>query len=166
MDFLGSSPLARGLPAAAVRESKEVRIIPARAGFTSGSTRTPTPTRDHPRSRGVYLTGRSTHRSPFGSSPLARGLQDIQGDQIVKDRIIPARAGFTPPRWTASSWPRDHPRSRGVYADWFTAYVVPVGSSPLARGLREEIRHHLHRGRIIPARAGFTDAQLVADLEG
>ena len=40
-----------------------------------------------------------------------------------------------------------------------------AGSSPLARGL-QYLHLQLHRiVRIIPARAGFTDAQLVTDLE-
>ena len=71
-----------------------------------------------------------------GSSPLARGLPDHGPVGVPDERIIPARAGFTP-RETMSP---------------LTAH----GSSPLARGLREpESRRRLGR-RIIPARAGFT----------
>ena len=50
----------------------------------------------------------------------------------------------------------DHPRSRGVYACITHPMVVHPGSSPLARGLRERIQLSRPRGRIIPARAGFT----------
>ena len=50
----------------------------------------------------------------------------------------------------------DHPRSRGVY-DRITAGVwATLGSSPLARGLREAMGCIMVRPRIIPARAGFT----------
>ena len=50
----GSSPLARGLLYGDYNIPVAYGIIPARAGFTSRATETPTTTRDHPRSRGVY----------------------------------------------------------------------------------------------------------------
>ena len=72
----GSSPLARGLPCDLHPTFHSIRIIPARAGFTSGVIPRHVMLRDHPRSRGVYLT-----------PALTSGLSS---------RIIPARAGFTP----------------------------------------------------------------------
>ena len=50
----GSSPLARGLPPSSSFCSAAIRIIPARAGFTSWPGTRPVPHWDHPRSRGVY----------------------------------------------------------------------------------------------------------------
>ena len=115
----GSSPLARGLPAAASEYDVEariiparagftlllphiriaLRIIPARAGFTLGPPRPRTRTKDHPRSRGVYESTRRHRTRDSGSSPLARGLQAILWTAWPWRRIIPARAGFTfPPR--------------------------------------------------------------------
>ena len=95
---------------------------------------------DHPRSRGVY-----------GGSP---------GEQPPAPRIIPARAGFT--RGVASRmrsiW--DHPRSRGVYAGRRLSQSMYSGSSPLARGLPPEYGAGNSDSRIIPARAGFTRAEL------
>ena len=132
----GSSPLARGLLVREVHRLRLVRIIPARAGFTSGRVRHATPRRDHPRSRGVYGKG--------GAS------------KTPTSRIIPARAGFTSRCPCSASWTRDHPRSRGVY--WWSraAQKLSSGSSPLARGLPEVVaRCRVQRG-IIPARAGFT----------
>ena len=112
----GSSPLARGLHDEADPLGDRGRIIPARAGVTSSTSRRRTTCTDHPRSRGVYGRG--------FSAPLERV------------RIIPARAGFTrpPPCFRRPGW--DHPRSRGVY--WLAAASPPrsPGSSPLARGLR------------------------------
>ena len=74
--------------------------------------------------------------------------------------IIPARAGFTS---TRHPWPRpypDHPRSRGVYA-WEALHPHTAGgSSPLARGLHAGGERRRIQDRIIPARAGFTDAVL------
>ena len=111
----GSSPLARGLLPAAIKEAAAMRIIPARAGFTPRRTLSSSSRRDHPRSRGVYTFALAMGAPSFGSSPLARGLHDGTPDDDRSRRIIPARAGFTsstgrsaPPTW-------DHPRSRGVY---------------------------------------------------
>ena len=135
----------------------EERIIPARAGFTKTPLSGMRRLADHPRSRGVYSTYGAPTGFPSGSSPLARGLP---GDGLVVDdldgiiparagftdsvgaphgvpRIIPARAGFTGPRrgrWVR--W-RDHPRSRGVYSPTEPSRRPCLGSSPLARGLRE-----------------------------
>ena len=50
----------------------------------------------------------------------------------------------------------DHPRSRGVYRAPASPARSAVGSSPLARGLREQVSGDVVQGRIIPARAGFT----------
>ena len=72
---VGSSPLARGLRHESAAVAGRHRIIPARAGFTRQDDRRRDATRDHPRSRGVYL--RTAYR------------------QGVMYWIIPARAGFT-----------------------------------------------------------------------
>ena len=72
-----------------------------------------------------------------GSSPLARGLPRSR------------------PRWSLRCL--DHPRSRGVYHYGDRCTVVPVGSSPLARGLLGAPQSQPHSGGIIPARAGFTN---------
>ena len=50
----------------------------------------------------------------------------------------------------------DHPRSRGVYGTSTRRNPLKLGSSPLARGLREERCIGEEATRIIPARAGFT----------
>ena len=113
--ILGSSPLARGLLLVGRPSYYERRIIPARAGFTSGPRHRPGDRQDHPRSRGVYRQRRSCARFGAGSSPLARGLPfERRGGHLLL-RIIPARAGFTYWRWTGTRPQTDHPRSRGVY---------------------------------------------------
>ena len=91
-----------------------------------------------------------------GSSPLARGLQHHHHPRRGQRRIIPARAGFTRGDQAGLGPRQDHPRSRGVY--WPAALDAAglVGSSPLARGLRHLRGGEEVRGRIIPARAGFT----------
>ena len=72
------------------------------------------------------------------------------------DRIIPARAGFTRVFVSSRVAFRDHPRSRGVYPSACRALRPALGSSPLARGLRERQDEGLGVDGIIPARAGFT----------
>ena len=132
----GSSPLARGLPDGSLRQGWGQRIIPARAGFTAAQQNGQNLDMDHPRSRGVYVTVGHASTVPAGSSPLARGLRPADRPGKGFRRIIPARAGFTPP-----------PARRKSYR---------TGSSPLARGLPGILKGHPHHGRIIPARAGFT----------
>ena len=111
----GSSPLARGLPGAEEDLRAQRRIIPARAGFTAIRSYSIRPRGDHPRSRGVYRLPHLRYNDWTGSSPLARGLPGGVGLREERDRIIPARAGFTSrPRRTGRPGP-DHPRSRGVY---------------------------------------------------
>ena len=92
----GSSPLARGLQLGSARPHGAVGIIPARAGFTTPGTGSGRPSRDHPRSRGVYPPPSGDTKWYTGSSPLARGLlqEAVPVGQI--GGIIPARAGFTP----------------------------------------------------------------------
>ena len=173
----GSSPLARGLPDAVDQRIRELRIIPARAGFTpahcvdvfraDGSSPLARGLRrwcrprgggqwDHPRSRGVYRYRKKPIEVEAGSSPLARGLRPAEPQGREHGRIIPARAGFTSQINEAKAAGEDHPRSRGVYypcQEWTSS---SLGSSPLARGLRAGACAGAATGRIIPARAGFT----------
>ena len=72
----------------------------------------------------------------LGSSPLARGL--------------PGRGSWRRPQ------PADHPRSRGVYGEPVNPGSRSMGSSPLARGLRDTVAISGTNFGIIPARAGFT----------
>ena len=93
----GSSPLARGLPSCTGGAITHAWIIPARAGFTSSPATRTRRSKDHPRSRGVYLDMGSDYVTRDGSSPLARGLPLRAAAVGDYEGIIPARAGFTPP---------------------------------------------------------------------
>ena len=154
----GSSPLARGLPHCPRGGVLDQGIIPARAGFTRSRTRRSRRWTDHPRSRGVYRDRPVRAAMSVGSSPLARGLRPYGADDGDESGIIPARAGFTRGRAPGPSPRPDHPRSRGVYDTLAASYEETKGSSPLARGLPGHCLHALPQVRIIPARAGFTDA--------
>ena len=93
--YVGSSPLARGLPVRSWRSWRSPGIIPARAGFTPTTPLRNRWKADHPRSRGVYYAVSWTGAPFAGSSPLVRGLLDQGESDHVGGRIIPARAGFT-----------------------------------------------------------------------
>ena len=152
-------PRSRGVyPHASTLEVAGNGIIPARAGFTREVVSQYRVVGDHPRSRGVYAYDADDAAYRAGSSPLARGLQNVSGRRILLRRIIPARAGFTYPHARTSRTPGDHPRSRGVYRAHLTGLEFAGGSSPLARGLRPAGDLHTPQERIIPARAGFTAA--------
>ena len=98
---------------------------------------------------------------PRGSSPLARGLQDGVDGGVAIRGIIPACAGFTRRAAGRRGDGRDHPRLRGVYTSRPAPHGYGVGSSPLARGLRQEPVPRGPRAGIIPACAGFTGHAVV-----
>ena len=154
----GSSPLARGLQQGGEQLINAGRIIPARAGFTTGGRAAYQRRPDHPRSRGVYHCCPLRSSPSWGSSPLARGLRSPLGLRDHSFGIIPARAGFTLVRLLTCALDGDHPRSRGVYDHPQTRLLRRDGSSPLARGLRSPVKLKAEFIRIIPARAGFTRA--------
>ena len=153
---LGSSPLARGLLYKQFRSLDALRIIPARAGFTSEYRTSYSRKPDHPRSRGVYIQVAVQLAVDWGSSPLARGLPHRLRRRVPGLGIIPARAGFTRRRRPPQQSARDHPRSRGVYSVKGIAAKPINGSSPLARGLLTMVKDTGGPMGIIPARAGFT----------
>ena len=106
--------------------------------------------------RGVYRDGLDKPAQITGSSPLARGLQELVLQAVAEPGIIPARAGLTA-LLLAHGWVvPDHPRSRGVYVTADCIYASKEGSSPLARGLHDIAIEHIAQRGIIPARAGFT----------
>ena len=156
----GSSPLARGLRSTPEQQGPRSRIIPARAGFTSPATTRGPIRSDHPRSRGVYDRRFCAASISAGSSPLARGLRPACRRRGRRQRIIPARAGFTLRHRPGGYEHWDHPRSRGVYPPGHAQAPPACGSSPLARGLPSPLVTEPTSKGIIPARAGFTPAFL------
>ena len=135
--FWGSSPLSRGIPRLLPLLRRPSRIIPALAGNTTLFWMKSSCGRDHPRSRGEYKIAEQPARMFRGSSPLSRGIPGPPLGRLAGWGIIPALAGNTPTRSTASSAARDHPRSRGEY---YNSHVDAVDEQ-----------------RIIPALAGNTN---------
>ena len=106
--------------------------------------------------RGVYQIPGMNINCLVGSSPLARGLQLALDIGLELRGIIPACAGLTVRLRLEARCSPDHPRLRGVYPSVEVKARQLMGSSPLARGLQDQRTGKHHRGRIIPACAGFT----------
>ena len=154
--FLGSPPLARGIPAAIRGTWKCIRITPACAGNTSTERIYNLLNRDHPRLRGEYKEPMKSKSYEEGSPPLARGIPSFLFHLVSHFRITPACAGNTHLVMTfvKSHW--DHPRLRGEYKIWKTGALQCPGSPPLARGIRRpDVAVPEVRG-ITPACAGNT----------
>ncbi len=152
----GSSPLARGTPQFRCPQEPLVRLIPARAGNTSGALRFRRAAPAHPRSRGEHGTPSSGSLSVSGSSPLARGTHVSKAVPPKTVRLIPARAGNTQPVASSTLCLTAHPRSRGEHEPTPLRALETCGSSPLARGTPEVLRSIRSKARLIPARAGNT----------
>ena len=112
---LGSSPLARGTPARAVKMLTTPGLIPARAGNTVCFLCQSFKLGAHPRSRGEHWGSCAVNGGQRGSSPLARGTRRVPQRQRHPRGLIPARAGNTSDvHEFADGW-RAHPRSRGEH---------------------------------------------------
>ena len=71
------------------------RLIPARAGNTSSILRVCYAVTAHPRSRGEHKAYANLETVVIGSSPLARGTLNLIVGRVMRQRLIPARAGNT-----------------------------------------------------------------------
>ena len=100
-----------------------------------------------------------------GSSPRVRGkLVRVLG-RVALGRIIPARAGQTVALLSAANAPPDHPRACGANPPRMASANRGGGSSPRVRGKLHRFPLRSFRVRIIPARAGQTDAYRIDDYE-
>ena len=131
-------------------------IISACAGSTSRRNCATCGSGDHPRMRGEHVSLPTDIVPLMGSSPHARGARGRRCRRMRPCRIIPACAGSTPsPSSSGSSW-RDHPRMRGEHYVEHGLGVVPMGSSPHARGALQLHAPVPVEPGIIPACAGST----------
>ena len=111
----GSSPLARGTPTVRAPVFRPAGLIPARAGNTCFRLSVRLASRAHPRSRGEHSGHESVGCHLEGSSPLARGTQEIIEDDKYCLGLIPARAGNTGYGFCGADHAWAHPRSRGEH---------------------------------------------------
>ena len=138
------------------QQDRAPRIIPARAGQTRRRPSRSAADSDHPRACGANESCPSNTYPVVGSSPRVRGkLRDGEA-QIVRVRIIPARAGQTPDCICCASRYADHPRACGANSGGSGGGGPNPGSSPRVRGKQPVGVNYHYRQRIIPARAGQT----------
>ena len=131
-------------------------LIPAHAGKTHPTRGYGQPVRAHPRSRGENAHAELIIGCHAGSSPLTRGKHDRGRDDVHPLGLIPAHAGKTTQRRSASGAGWAHPRSRGENTQESTRPPTRAGSSPLTRGKPEAGRPRREPGGLIPAHAGKT----------
>ena len=109
----GSPPLARGKLGRRAPAWTRRRITPARAGKTLHVPSAPSPSPDHPRSRGENVPDARRGCGAPGSPPLARGKRRPRCGSGRGHGITPARAGKTDDVGHVPTPSPDHPRSRG-----------------------------------------------------
>ena len=153
---MGSSPLSRGILDWVLHGYPSRGIIPALAGNTRAAKNILLGCTDHPRSRGEYPNDPERAYWAEGSSPLSRGIPARGGPAARRVRIIPALAGNTLARAARSALRSDHPRSRGEYDRGGRDTSSGPGSSPLSRGILNDLVVLDDQHGIIPALAGNT----------
>ena len=153
---IGSSPHTRGAPRNVFKAINQTRIIPAYAGSTGCLASTRVTARDHPRIRGEHSPVEPSYSKHEGSSPHTRGAHAGLRRRRDPRRIIPAYAGSTPRRRSATRRTADHPRIRGEHASWPETVTRSPGSSPHTRGALRRLYGQALQVRIIPAYAGST----------
>ena len=109
-DLLGSSPRVRGKRAFSSCQS---RLIPARAGKTSGLSRGRSGRWAHPRACGENSWPSCPLTTTRGSSPRVRGKHAGGEPPTPVVRLIPARAGKTSARKRSPGPGPAHPRACG-----------------------------------------------------
>ena len=112
----GSSPHTRGARWHASNRPVMAGIIPAYAGSTACTATCARRLADHPRIRGEHADITERFPDHEGSSPHTRGAHGHPSRLGRRRRIIPAYAGSTATRSTATIFSSDHPRIRGEHA--------------------------------------------------
>ncbi len=152
----GSSPHTRGAQPGSFGGVQVGGIIPAYAGSTAASRRSPVCAMDHPRIRGEHLSPRRVSAAGSGSSPHTRGAHVHVRLRYDVPRIIPAYAGSTRTCRPRRGKRSDHPRIRGEHFGLPPFRPVRGGSSPHTRGARALMWIAYSPCGIIPAYAGST----------
>ena len=152
----GSSPRMRGKLRDAGRDPFVLRIIPAHAGQTLGSTSRNSTVTDHPRACGANRPMNLRPVGLTGSSPRMRGKLRRDVPRFWIHRIIPAHAGQTSTCSSRDGRTPDHPRACGANCETVVVFLRPYGSSPRMRGKLLFVSAWLVESWIIPAHAGQT----------
>ena len=141
-------------PPCACRSS--LGIIPAYAGSTRATARSPSIAWDHPRVCGEHDVSSDREGFAVGSSPRMRGARIYRRIEVKKVGIIPAYAGSTYTNSVVHKALRDHPRVCGEHPPLLETFHEYPGSSPRMRGARDAAVLVITGVGIIPAYAGST----------
>ena len=152
----GSSPRVRGKLPVLRLQFPGAGLIPARAGKTPWSNPARRCGGAHPRACGENVEAVRAYYNPGGSSPRVRGKPAVGGRPDGGPRLIPARAGKTPPGPSRGHSPTAHPRACGENINPHFSLESQRGSSPRVRGKRGPLANARCSRRLIPARAGKT----------
>ena len=150
----GSSPHARGTPDLRNALGRNNRFIPACAGNAKVADFFRLRMSVHPRMRGERLPNRGQVPPGAGSSPHARGTRRPCSQSAASERFIPACAGNADTCWRSAFSSAVHPRMRGERVLVAGFALLPVGSSPHARGTHVCLGRCGDGLRFIPACAG------------
>ena len=154
--LMGSSPLTRGKLFVGIPGNFTLGLIPTHAGKTPWGGGRGWPGGAHPHSRGENPYTASPEQDPKGSSPLTRGKRVTRASRSRRWGLIPTHAGKTATRRMAAPCPWAHPHSRGENNQERSWAGEFGGSSPLTRGKRVVLRHHVDHAGLIPTHAGKT----------
>ena len=157
----GSSPRGRGKLRERDRLLPVDGLIPARAGKTVTRARCCVTGPAHPRAGGENTPHSELRAVGCGSSPRGRGKRALGSRPPHSERLIPARAGKTPPGQHTAARSRAHPRAGGENLSEVWSPGAVTGSSPRGRGKRIVPDVGDDRPRLIPARAGKTHALII-----
>ena len=152
----GSSPRVRGKHPLTRCHFSSRGLIPARAGKTRSTWRTPSPRQAHPRACGENNGMGEGVVGCFGSSPRVRGKPIEQQFLRARVGLIPARAGKTPSTTSPKKARPAHPRACGENIKTTAPPAIEAGSSPRVRGKLPARSVHVPAPGLIPARAGKT----------
>ena len=160
----GSSPRVRGKHPLTRCHFSSRGLIPARAGKTRSTWRTPSPRQAHPRACGENNGMGEGVVGCFGSSPRVRGKPIEQQFLRARVGLIPARAGKTPSTTSPKKARPAHPRACGENIKTTAPPAIEAGSSPRVRGKRGVSGMGARPRRLIPARAGKTYLRFLRTL--
>ena len=131
---MGSSPRGRGKLSASRLVIGSTRLIPARAGKTTGTRPELAYTKAHPRAGGENSRPSGQVSRVSGSSPRGRGKRYARRRTVIRGRLIPARAGKTRRGRSQQLSCPAHPRAGGENQAGLDASLRAGGSSPRGRG--------------------------------
>ena len=160
---LGSSPRVRGKASGGECRSVGPGIIPAGAGKRDQSADRRRDAEDHPRGCGEKDEREDLRRAAAGSSPRVRGKEALVVEEIADRGIIPAGAGKRKCQHFADFHDQDHPRGCGEKPPNPATPRSGAGSSPRVRGKGRRAATRAEVAGIIPAGAGKSWADALAD---